>query len=142
MPEPLVHRPLRIGVVVLLLLGVGLAATGVVAAMSHSESAQAWAFLAVGVVLAGVAGLVARGVRWVIVVCFVALAGQLVAVAGTGAELVFGVAGVRQRQLRGLGLDPTTAVTVNLVWSAAGFGLFCWLAMRWRARHRRGRGAT
>jgi hypothetical protein len=140
--EPLVHRPLRIGVVVLLLLGVGLAATGVVAAMTHGEPAQGWAFVAVGVVLAGAAGLVARGVRWVIVVCFVALAGQLAAVVGTVAELVFGVAEVRQRQLRGLGFDPATAVAVNLVWSALGFGLFCWLAVRWWARRRRGRGAT
>jgi drug/metabolite transporter (DMT)-like permease len=131
---------LRIGAVVLLLLGVGLAATGAVGAIIHGERAQVWAFVAVGVVLAGVAGLVARQVRWVIVVCFVALAGQLAAVLGTVAELVFGVAETRQRQLRGLGFDPTTAVVVNLVWSALGFGLFCWLALRWWARRRRGRG--
>jgi hypothetical protein len=141
-PETLGHRPLRIGVEVLLLLGVGLAATGAVAAATHGQPAQVWAFLAVGVILASAAGLVARRVRWVIVVCFLAFAGQLAAVAGTVAELVFGVAEVKQRQLRGLGLDPATAVAVNLVWSALGFGLFCWLAMRWWARRRRGRGTT
>jgi hypothetical protein len=54
-------------------------------------------------------------------------------------ELVFGVAVVKQRQLHSLGFDPTAAVALNLVYSAIGFGLFCWLAARWWMRRRRAR---
>jgi hypothetical protein len=43
-----VHRPLRIGVVMLLLLRVGLAANGAVGALTHDERAQVWALVAVG----------------------------------------------------------------------------------------------
>ncbi len=103
MPEPVFLRPLKVGVVVLLLAGVVMAATGAVAALAHGQSGQVWPFLAVGVVLAGAAGLVVRGVRWVVVVCFVVFAAQVGAIVGTVAELSFGVAEVRQRQLRSLG---------------------------------------
>lgn len=126
---------------VLLLGGVAMAATALLAALSRHLPGQAWAFLAVGVVLGATAVAVARGVRWVIVVCFVGLAGQSAAIAGTTAELVLGVATIKQEQLRGLGFDPTIAVALNLVYSAIGFGLFCWLGARWWIRRRRDRTA-
>jgi len=141
-PEPVFHRPLKIGVLVLLLAGVVMAATGVVAALTHDQTGQVWPFVVVGVVLAAAAGLVVRGVRWVVVVCFVVLAGQVAAIAGTIAELTVGIPELRQRQLRSLGFDPTVAVVVNLVYSTVGFGLFCWLALRWLARRRRSRTAA
>lgn len=122
----------------LLLAGAAMAATALTAALSRHAPTEARAFLAVGVVLGADALAVARGVRWVIVACFVGLAGQLAAIAGTAVELAIGVAAVKQRQLRSLGFDPTTAVALNLVYSVIGFGLFCWLAARW-IRRRRGR---
>ena len=131
MPDPALHRPLKFAVVGLLLVGVAMSLTAVVGAVTHDQTGQVWVFVVVAAGLLAGAGLVARGVRWVIVLCFVALAGQVGAVAGTVLELVFGVAEVKQRQLRALGFDPTTAVVVNLVYSAVGFGLFCWLAVRW-----------
>lgn len=133
-PGPVFHRPLKTGLVAVIAAGVGLASCALIAAVLHHQAGQAWAFLGVAVVLAAVAVAVALGVRWVIVVCFVALAGQAAAIVGTAVELVTGVAAIKQRQLRSLGFDPTAAVAVNLVYSTAGFGLFCWLAWRWKTR--------
>jgi hypothetical protein len=135
-PQPAFHRPLKLALVVLLLIGVAMAIAAAVGALVHRQTGQLWVFVVVAVALAAVAALVARGLRWVIVLCFVALAGQIAAVAGTGIELVFGVADVKQRQLRALGFDPTIAVALNLAYSASGFLLFCWLAVRWWMRRR------
>jgi hypothetical protein len=135
-PEPALHRPLKFALVGLLLAGVAMSLTAVVGAVTHDQTGQVWVFVAVAAALVAVAGLVLRGVRWVIVLCFVALAGQVGAVAGTVLELVFGVAEVKQRQLRALGFDPRAAIAVNLLYSAVGFGLFCWLAARWWAGRR------
>jgi uncharacterized membrane protein len=125
------HRPLKISVVVLVTAGVAMAITGAIAALSHQQSVNAAVFVAVAVILAAVAILIVRDVRWVIAACFVVLAGQLGAIVGTMWELTHGVAAVKARQLQGLGFDPTTAVVINLIYSSIGFGLFCWLAWRW-----------
>jgi hypothetical protein len=74
-PERVFHRPLKLALVVLLLIGVAMAVTAAVGALVHQQTGQLWVFTVVAVALAAVAGLVARGVRWVIVLCFVALAG-------------------------------------------------------------------
>lgn len=125
------HRPLKTGVVLLMIGGVALAVTGALAAVSHSQEINAVAFVAVAVVLVAAAVLVARGVRWAVAVCFVVLAGQLAAIVGTVWELTHGVAEIKAGQLRALGFDPTISVAINLVYSSVGFGLFCWLALRW-----------
>lgn len=131
------HRPLKISVVVFLLAGVAMALTGAVAAFSHQQPSNAAVFVAVAVVLAAAAVLIMRGVRWVIAVCFVGLAGQVAAIAGTIWELAHGIAAVKAHQLRGLGFDPRTSVVINLIYSSIGFGLFCWLAGRWWSQRRR-----
>jgi hypothetical protein len=133
-PVPVFHRPLKISLVLLIAAGGGLAIAALIAALIHHQSGQAWAFLVVALALAAAASTVVRGVRWVIVVCFVALAGQAVAILGTAIELATGVAAVKQRQLHSLGFDPTVSVAINLIYSTVGFGLFCWLAWRWKAQ--------
>jgi hypothetical protein len=130
------HRPLKISVVVLVLAGVAMAMTGAVAAFSRQQSVNAAVFVTVAVILAAVAILIVREVRWVIAVCFVVLAGQVAAIVGTTWELTHGIAAVKARQLQGLGFDPTTAVVINLIYSSIGFGLFCWLAWRWWSQRR------
>jgi hypothetical protein len=130
------HRPLKISVVVLVLAGVALAMIGAEAALSHQQLMNAAVFVAVAVVLTAAAVLIVRGVRWVIAVCFVGLAGQLGAIVGTMWELAHGVAAVKVRQLHGLGFDATLAVVINLIYSSIGFGLFCWLAWRWWSQRR------
>jgi hypothetical protein len=136
-PVSVFHRPLKISVVVLVLAGVAMAMTGAIAALSHQQSFDAAVFVAVAVVLAALAILIVRGVRWVIALCFVVLAGQLGAIVGTIWELTHGIAAVKARRLQRLGFDPTTSVVINLIYSSIGFGLFCWLAWRWWSRRRR-----
>jgi hypothetical protein len=135
-PVSVFHRPLKISVVVLVLAGVAMAMIGAIAALSHQQSFDAAGFVAVSVVLAALAILIVRGVRWVIALCFVVLAGQLGAIVGTIWELTHGIAAVKARQLQGLGFDPTTSVVINLIYSSIGFGLFCWLAWRWWSQRR------
>jgi hypothetical protein len=139
MSEPVVHRPLKISVIVLIAAGAVMAVTALIASVTHGQTAQAWAFLAVASILAVATWAVGRNVRWVTVVCFVGLAGQLIAIVGTAIELATGIAVIKQQQLRSIGLDPTLGVTVNLIYSTAGFGLFCWAAWRWKTQRTRNR---
>src|SRR3954465_9354451 len=102
--------------------------TGARAALLHQQWLNAAVFFAVAVVLTAGAVLIVRGVRWVIAVCFVGLAGQSSAIVGTVWELTHGIDAVKAKALQGLGFDPATAVAINLSYSTIGFGLFCWLA--------------
>ncbi|MGA7053183.1 MAG: hypothetical protein WBZ37_18325 [Mycobacterium sp.] len=131
------HRPLAISVAGLILAGVGLAVTAFVLAVAHCETGQAMAYIPVAIGLTGLAVMVLRRTRWVIRVVIVGLAGQLVAIAGIMWELSRGIDARKASQLRGLGLDPTAGVVVNLVYSGIGFALFCWFATRWLVARRR-----
>jgi hypothetical protein len=137
MPQPLLDRAGRLVVVCLLIAGVGLSVTALVASLVHHESGQAVAYVAVSAALAAAAVLVWRKVRWVTLVCLVGLAGQALAVAGTLWELTHPVETIKAVQLRAIGIDPTTATTINLIYSTAAFGVFCWLAGRWWTNNRR-----
>ena len=75
------HRPLAISVAGLMLAGVGLAVTALVLAVAHRETGQALAYISVAIGLTSVAVMVLRGMRWVIRVIIVGLAGQLAAIA-------------------------------------------------------------
>jgi hypothetical protein len=133
------HRPLAISVAGLMLAGAGLAVTAFVLAVAHSDTGQALAYLPVAVGLTGVAVLVRCGVRWVIRVIIVVLAGQLIAIAGITWELSHGIDARKASQLRRLGFDPTAGVVINLIYSSIGLALFCWFATRWLAGRRRRR---
>jgi hypothetical protein len=66
-----------------------------------------------------------------------------VAVAGTAWELTHSVAEVKATQLLAIGIDPTAAITINLVYSAAAFGVFGWIAARrWTGHGKAGGGST
>jgi hypothetical protein len=140
-PEPastsvLVDRRVTIGIPVMLMAGVGLAVAGAIGAFAHDRVGDAAVFVAVGTVIGAVALLVRRGVRWATILCLAAFAGQLGAVIGTGWELTHTVADVKAGQLRAIGFDPVTAVTINLVYSFLAFILFCWFVTIWWRRRR------
>jgi hypothetical protein len=136
MTSVLLDRTTRIAVVCVVLAGAGLAVSGLVASIVHDQRLQAVAYLVVTAALTALAVLVWRQVRWVTIVCLVGMAGQIVAVAGTAWELAHPIASGKALQLRTIGIDPTGATTVNLVYSAIAFGVFCWIAARRWARHR------
>jgi hypothetical protein len=115
----------------LCLCGTGLAAVSVVPAFRRLGVGQGFAFLAVAVALAALAVAVLRAWPWALLLCGVAMGGQVFAVAGTVAELVLGVNDAKAGQVRLLGFDPVVAVVVNLVYATLAVALFCWLAVRW-----------
>jgi hypothetical protein len=61
------HRPLMIGVVSQVGAGALMAATALIAAITHHQTGQAWTFLALTLILilAATAAAVGYGVRWV-----------------------------------------------------------------------------
>jgi hypothetical protein len=130
MRQPQLDRPSRVAVACVLTGGGGLAVSGLVAALVHDQWGQATAYVAVTVTLIAGAVLVWRQVRWVTIVCLVGMAGQCVAVAGTAWELAHPGLNAKALQLIAIGINPTTATTINLAYSAAAFGVFCWIAAR------------
>ncbi len=136
------HRPLAISVAGLMFAGVGLAVTSLVLSVAHHETDRALAYVPVAIGLTGGALMVLRGTRWVVRVIIVALAGQLVAIAGTAWALSHGIDAGKASQLRQLGFDPTAGVVINLIYSSIAFALFCWFATRWLAARRRRDGSS
>ena len=125
------HRPLRLAVTGLVLVGATLAAIAAILCLTHHVFTQLPAFVAVMTVLIVDAVMVWRRIRWAVLVTLAGLAGQAFAVVGTIVELGFGVADVKVRQLQQLGFNPTAGVIINLIYSLMGFVVFCWFAARW-----------
>jgi hypothetical protein len=128
------HRPLRLAVAGLIGTGVLLAVTAAVLAFTRVGPRDGAIYTVVAAMLAAMAAGIARGVRWLAWLSLVVCAGQLAAVIGTVLELAYGVAPVKAGQLRALGFNPRVGVAINLGFSAIGFGLFCWFAVRWWQR--------
>jgi hypothetical protein len=124
-------RPVKAAVTTQIAAGAGLATTAVILSITHRQSDQVPVFAAVALVLAADAVLVWREIRWAALINLIALAGQAAAVAGTIIELATGIAAVKAGQLRQLGVAPNVGVTINLIYSAVGFAIFCWYATRW-----------
>jgi hypothetical protein len=129
------HRPLRLTVGALWLVGIGLA--GWTAPLASRRSGVVSGLPFVGVVVAG--SFLLRGVlqadRRALAISMVLLGAQFGGVIGSAWQLGQGVDGAKARELRRLGVDPTVGVAVNLVYSAVAFGVFGWAAARWlRAR--------
>jgi hypothetical protein len=137
--EAAFHQPLRLAVTLLILLGANLAAFAAILSFNHHAPAHALAFIAVTMFLTADAVLVWRHNRWAVLVTLVGLAGQAAAVAGTIAELAFGIADAKANQLQQLGFRPEAGVTINLIYSSFGFTLFGWFVVRWVSarRHKR-----
>jgi hypothetical protein len=130
------HRPLRLAVTGLILVGATLAAIAAILSVTHHALTQLPAFAVVTLVLSADAVLVWRKNRWAVLVTLVGLAGQAAAVAGTIVELAQGIADVKVHQLQRLGFNPTAGVIVNLIYSSMGFAVFGWFAFRWFTAHR------
>jgi hypothetical protein len=130
------HRPLRLAVTALILLGATLAAIAAILSLGHHARSSALAFVAVTLLLTVDAALVWGHNRWAVGLTLVGLAGQATAVAGTIAELAFGIADVKAHQLQQLGFNPEVGVTINLIYSSIGFALFGWFVVRWLAARR------
>jgi hypothetical protein len=124
------HRPLRIAVAGLWLLGAGLAGFSAPDAAVRIDVASGLVFSVVAV--AGVVFAVStlRGRRWALAVGLVGCGGQVFGVVGTTWELVHPLDTAKSRELRALEVDPTLAVTINLVFSAVASALFVWMAIR------------
>jgi hypothetical protein len=133
------HRPARWCAAALCLTAAGLAGASAVPALHRLGPGQAAVFMVVAVLSAVLATAVLRAARWALWLCLVSCGGQVTAIAGTTWELAHGVDAAKARQIRALGVDPETGVTVNLVYSALATALFVWLAVRWLRAHRRPR---
>jgi hypothetical protein len=125
------HRPLRVATAMLALAGVCLAMAGAIAALTHHDIGQAVIFIVVALVLASAAAVLFRGHRWAILIAVIILGGQWVAVAARIWELIHGIDPIKTRQLRHLGFDPATGLTINLIYSSMGAILFAWFAVRY-----------
>jgi hypothetical protein len=134
-----VHRPLRLSLSALAAAGAALAATAaILTATTHGLLRDGIVYTLVAAGLSLVAIGIARSARWIVALTLVVCAGQIAAVIGLVLELVYGIAPFKAAQLRQLGVNPTVGVGINLLYSTAAFGLFCWAARRWlRRRHRR-----
>ncbi len=124
------HRPLRIGVSALWLVGAGLAGVTAPVAASRISVASALVFAAVAIVGVVFAVNTLRRRRWALAVGLVGCGGQVLAVVGTVWELAHPIETAKSDDLRALGVDPTLAVSINLVYSAAASALFVWMAIR------------
>ncbi|GAA5172649.1 hypothetical protein GCM10023321_72820 [Pseudonocardia eucalypti] len=91
---------------------------------------SALVFIAVAVCLVVLAVGTLRRARWALLIGLVGCAGQLVAVVGTVFELAHPLDTAKTRELLALGIDPTLAVSINLIYSAAASALFVWAALR------------
>jgi hypothetical protein len=125
------HRPLRWSAAGLCLVGAGLAGLAAVRSFVRVGGGRGAVFVLAAAMLVGVAVAIVRGVRWLLVVMTVALAGQVLAVAGTIIELAVGVDEGKAGELHQLGFDPTIGVVINLAYSAAGVALLGWCLVRW-----------
>jgi hypothetical protein len=130
------HRPLRIATAVLAAAGLGLALFGAGAVLAHASWGEAVMFTSIGVVLVAAGAIVLFGHRWAVVIAVVILGAQSIAVPARIWELVNGIDPVKTRQLRHLGIDPALGVTINVIYSAIGAGLFAWFAVRYVAARR------
>ena len=130
------HRPLKLAVTGLILIGAILAAIAAILSLTHHAPTQVPAFAAVALVLTVDAVLVWRQNRWAVLITLAGLAGQAAAVAGTIVELAHGIADVKVHELQRLGFNPTAGVIINLIYSGVGFAVFGWFAFRWLTRHR------
>ena len=133
------HRPLKLAVTGLILIGAILAAIAAILSLTHHAPSLLPAFAAVTLVLTMDAVLVWRQNRWAVLVTLTGLAGQAAAVAGTIVELGHGIADVKVHELQRLGFNPTTGVIINMIYSGVGFAVFGWFAVRWLTRHRHGK---
>ena len=109
--------PVRTTVAGLWFVGAGFATTAAMLAMLRQGPAEYGAFLVAAAVLITIAVALLRSRIWAMAVSLVLLAGQIVGVAGTALELIYGIDARKAAELRSLGFDPTLGVAINLAFS-------------------------
>lgn len=104
---------------------------GVTAPVAASRISVASGVVCVTVAIAGIVLAVStlRRKRWALAVGLVGCGGQIFGVVGTVWELAHPIETAKSDELRALGVDPTLAVAINLVYSAAASALFVWMAV-------------
>ncbi len=100
-------------------LAVAFASTAGVLAAMRPEAGPYVVFLVPAIGLAVLGTALLRSHVWAMGVSAVLLAAQIVGVAGTTSQLIFGIDARKAAELRALGCDPTLGVTINLVFSLA-----------------------
>ena len=132
------HRPLRVTVAVLWLVGVLLAGGTAPLAAAGLGAGRAAVFALVAVGLAALALATLRGIRWVLVLDLVLLGGQAVGAVGAVLELIYEVDPAKAADLRAVGYDPQLSVAVNAGYCTVATGVFVWALVRLiRARQTR-----
>lgn len=125
------HRPLRITVAGLWLVGVAFAGFTAPRAWQRTGVTSALPFVAVVFGLSVLAVAVLRANRIALVISAIGLGAQILGVIGSAWELAQGVHGYKARELRELGVDPELGVALNLLYSAVASLVFAWLVARW-----------
>jgi hypothetical protein len=131
------HRPLRVTVAVLWLIGVLLAAGTAPLAAARLGAGRGVIFALVAVGLGALAFATWRGIRWVLVLDLVLLGAQVVGAVGATLELIYGVNPAKATDLRAVGYNPEASVALNAVYSTVATAVFVWAMVR-LVRARRG----
>jgi len=124
------HRPLRVAAASLWLLGAVLAGLTAPFAAWRVSLASSLGFAMVAVCLTLIAVGTIRRARWALIISLIGSGGQLLGVIGSAWELINPTDSAKSRELRTLGVDPTLAFTINLMYSAAASAIFLWAVAR------------
>jgi hypothetical protein len=125
------HRPLRMTVAGLWLVGVAFAGFTAPRAWQRTGVTSALPFIAVVFGLSLLAVAVLRANRFALLISAIGLGAQILGVFGSAWELAQGVHSYKARELRDLGVDPELGVALNLLYSAVASLVFAWLVARW-----------
>ena len=125
------HRPLRMTVAGLWLVGVGFAGFTAPRAWQRTGVTSALPFVAVVFGLSLLAVAVLRANRVALLVSAIGLGAQILGVIGSAWELAQGVNSYKARELRDLGVDPKLGVALHRLYAAAASRVFAWLRARW-----------
>lgn len=134
----IIHRPLRLSIAALWIIGVGLAAFTAALAWRRTGVTSALPFITVAVLGTVLVRAVLRSDRRALTISVVLLGAQVGGVVGSAWQLTHEMNGTKIRELRRLGFDPTFGIAINLAYSTVAFGVFGWVVIRWLAGHRAG----
>jgi hypothetical protein len=124
--------PMRRAVAILWFVGAMLGALAAVLSFIRPGAGPYWVFLIPMALLLLIACSVLASKMWALGLSFVLLLGQVLGIAGTALELVYGVNANKAAELRALGFDPRLGVSINLAFSLAAVGVLAVALLRAR----------
>jgi len=124
------HRPLRLVSASLWLLGAALAGLTVPFMAWRVSVASSLGLALVAICLLLLARETIRRARWALLIGLIGCGGQVLGVIGSAWELIHPTDSAKSRELQTLGIDPTLAFTINLIYSAGASAIFFWAAAR------------